>query len=58
VKQYVSRKPSGAKAIAATSITEIDRSSGEIPSFKKAMFGFFGSITFLYVTAFYLSSVL
>jgi hypothetical protein len=62
VKRYISRDNSGAKAIAMASISDIDHAAGEqdfhTPSFKKAAFGFFGSITFLYATAFFLSAVI
>ncbi|HSP24064.1 MAG TPA: hypothetical protein VLQ65_02720 [Saliniramus sp.] len=60
--RFISRGNSGAKVIAAASITELEDATGSTefhtPSFKKATFGFFGSITFLYATVFFLSTVI
>jgi hypothetical protein len=56
------RDNSGAKAIAMASISDLEHATGadefNAPSFKKAAFGFLGSITFLYATAFFLSAVI
>jgi hypothetical protein len=62
VKRFISRGNSGAKAITMASIADLDHAAGaqdlHTPSFKKAAFGFLGSITFLYATAFFLSAVI
>jgi hypothetical protein len=62
VERYRSRNNSSAKAIAVASISDLERATGaadfHVPSFKKAAIGFFGSITFLYTAAFFLSAVI
>ena len=62
MERFFLRGNAGTKVMAAASISDIERASGSAkfhnPSFKKAAFGFFGSITFLYATVFFLSSVI
>jgi hypothetical protein len=62
VKRYISRDNSGANTIVAARVSDFENTIGSAdlhaPSFKKATFGFFGSIAFLYAMAFLLSAVI
>ena len=55
---YVTRDVSSAKTVTTSSLSGYDAEtpSFPMPSFKKAALGFFGSITFLYGAAFFLST--